>query len=108
MFGNLVFKNFVVGLGAVLALVSVGMATNVQAKLSRVLGVDALVEQPVKPRLSVVDCTDGEKVLSTAGFTHVFATECSGAQYHFNGFRGGNEYTIVFNAQSSGFAVTSR
>ncbi len=102
------FKNFTIGLVSVLALVSVGMATNVQAKLSKVLGVGVVTEQATIPQLSLIDCDDGATFLTGVGFSHVFATDCSGSQYRFNGFRGGNEYTIVFNAQSSGFAVISR
>lgn len=102
------FKNFVIGFVAVLALVSVGMATNVQAKLSKVLGVEKTVEQAAKQQLSLTDCKQGAEVLASAGFSHVFATDCSGAQYQFNGFRGEIEYTIVFNAHSNGFATVSK
>ncbi len=102
------FRNFAIGFGAILVLVSVGMATNVQAKLSKVLGVETATGKNLKPQLVLADCDDGAKVLTGAGFKHVFATDCSGAQYQFNGFRGGTEYTIVFNAQSNGFSVISR
>jgi len=102
------FRNFAIGFGAVFVLVSVGMATNVQAKLSKVLGVGVVSEQATNPQLSLTDCDAGTKFLTGSGFSHVFATDCSGSQYRFNGFRGGNEYTIVFNAQSNGFAVISR
>ena len=102
------FKNFIVGFGTVLALVSLGMATNVQAKLSKVLGVEPSIEKTVKPKIELVDCDAGEKVLAKAGFDHVFATDCTGAQYSFNGFRNSNEYTIVFNAHSSGFSTITK
>ena len=102
------FKKITIGFGTILILVSVGMATNVQAKLNEVLGVGVVAEKAAVPQLSVVDCRAGEQILAGAGFKHVFATECSGAQYSFNGFRGGNEYSIVFNAQSSGFTAVSR
>ena len=102
------FKNLVIGFGAVLVLVSVGMATNVQAKLSKVLGVERAASPEVAPQLSLTVCEDGAKILSRAGFSRVFATDCSGAQFQFNGFRNSKEYTIVFNAQSNGFAVVSR
>lgn len=101
-------RNFVIGFGAVLALVSLGMATNVQAKLSKVLGVETATSKVVKPRLALVDCLAGEDVLAKAGFSHVFATDCTGAQYSFNGFRAGSEYTIVFNAYSSGFSTITK
>ncbi len=101
-------KNFVIGFGAVMVLVAVGMGTNVQAKLSKVLGVGVAVEAQTTQKLAMADCDGGTRVLTGAGFKHVFATDCSGTQFQFNGFRGGNEYTIVFNAQSNGYSVISR
>ena len=102
------FKKIAIGFGTILILVSVGMATNVQAKLSKALGVGVVAEKAAVSQISLADCDAGEKVLTGAGFKHVFATECSGGQYSFNGFRSGTEYTIVFNAQSNGFTAVSR
>ena len=102
------FKNYLFGFAAVLLLVSIGKATDVQAKLDRALGVNPVSQTEKLPQLAMVDCDAGGRVISKAGFSHVFATDCTGSQYKFNGFRGSNEYTIVFNANSNGYAVISR
>lgn len=102
------FKNFATGFGAVLVLVYVGMATNVQAKLNQAMGFGPVEQSVIQPKFTKVDCRQGEATLKDAGFDHIFATDCSGVQYRFNGFREAKEYTIVFNAQSNGYTVVTR
>lgn len=102
------FRKLVIGLGVVIALVSVGLTDSVQARLSKVLNVESAGKQPAKPQLSLVECEQGIEVLTSAGFSRVFATDCTGSQYQFNGFRGTQEYTVVFNALSSGFSTVSK
>lgn len=102
------FKNLFIGFVSLSVLVSVSMASNVQAKLVRVLTGQSA--QPVKlaSRLPVMDCEAGAQALGKVGFSRVFATDCTGTQFSYNGFRGTSEYTIVFNAQSAGFTAVSR
>jgi len=102
------FKKFIVGFSAVILIVSTGMATNVQARLNQLFlsGNASQVQQ--NQHLTMIDCESGAAMVKDAGFNHVFATDCSGAQYSYNGFRKSKEYTIVFNARSGGMATISR
>ena len=102
------FKGLVIGFCAILGLVSIDVVSSVQNRLNKVFGVEPMVQAASGPAFSATSCEEATDFVSGAGFQHVFATKCSGAQYRFNGFRGGNEYTIVFNAQSKGLAAISR
>jgi hypothetical protein len=101
-------KNIVTGFAAVIVLVWIGMATNVQAKLARALGVAPQNVVLVKPGFKLSSCEQGARQLDANGFSHVFATDCTGIEYRYNGFRNSTEYTIVYNAQSNGFATVSK
>ena len=102
------FKNFIIGFSAVIIIVSAGMATNVQARLSQVFLSQNDNQAEMSQRLKIINCESGASFVKNAGFDHVFATDCSGAQYSYNGFRKSKEYTIVFNAHSGGMATISR
>ncbi len=102
------FKNVILGLSAVIVIVSAGMATNVQARFHQAFLSDNKAQINKRPALKLVDCDAGAAAVKMAGFKHVFAIDCSGAQYAYNGFRKEVEYTIVFNAQSGGMAAVSR
>lgn len=97
-----------VALMALMALVSAGLASNVQAQFGQAGNIETVSVKKQATKFSVVECNEGAKVLSAAGFSHVFATECSGAEFSYNGFRSGNEYTIIFNARSNGFVAVLR
>ncbi len=101
------FKRYFVGFSAVLLLAIVVMSSNVQARFF-----DAFngAKKPVteKPALKLISCEEGAASLKERGFSHVFATDCSGGQYHYNGFKKSKELTIIFNAQSGGVATISR
>ncbi len=101
-------KNFIVGFSAVLLIVSIGMATNVQARLSQAFSSQVKVAANDTQRFKTIDCETGAGFVQRAGFNHVFATDCSGVQYTYNGFRKSVEYTIVFNADSGGMSTISR
>ena len=102
------FHKLIAGVVAMMVLVSIGVASNVQAKFGTAAGIEDVAVKKAAHKFSVVECDQGAKVLSDAGFSHVFATECSGAEFSYNGFRKGNEYVIIFNARSNGFVAISR
>lgn len=102
------FNKFIAAGVVVAGLGAVGVNGDVQAKIGKALG---LVEKPavsLAAQFSPVSCEDGAALVEAAGYTHVFATECSGAQYHFNAFHGKTEYSVVFNATGKGMTAISR
>lgn len=101
------FKKYFVGFSAVLLLAILAMSSNVQARFFDAFGGP---KKPVveKPALKLISCEDGAVSLKAQGFSHVFATDCSGGQYRYNGFQKSNEVTIIFNAQSGGVTTVSR
>ena len=73
------FNKIAIGSVALMALVSAGLASNVQAKFGQAGNIKTVSAKKKVTKFSVIECNEGAKVLSTAGFSHVFATECSGA-----------------------------
>jgi len=102
------FNKIAIGSVALMALVSAVLASNIQEKFGQAGNIETVSVKQQATKFSVVECSEGAKVLSAAGFSHVFATECSGAEFSYNGFRSGNEYSIIFNARSNGFVAVAR
>ena len=79
------FTKYIIGLCGVLLLVPFGISDNVQARFFDTFsGAKKII--PHKNNVKLTSCEEGAQSLKAQGFTHVFATDCAGIQYRYNGF----------------------